>query len=965
MAWRRLIVYDADTMTPERWQRVRRILDRALELRGDERSAFLLEACGDDAILRSDIETLLRADACGGLPLDAPVEKYADALVGEIADGAPASDTAIGRRVGPYRLVREIGRGGMGVVYLAERDDGQFEQRVAIKLLPPGLDTAERERRLRSERQILASLEHPNIARLLDGGVTADGLPFLAIEYIEGMPIHRYCDKRRLGIKQRLALMLGVCDAVQYAHRKLIVHRDLKPANILVTADGQVTLLDFGIAKLLDPEADAPDTPLTRTGMRPLTPEYASPEQVRGEPITTGSDVYQLGVLLFELLTGQRPYRFDTRSPAEAERVICTQVPPRPSGVVRRSSPERGKAGRLRATTPERLERSLRGDLDAIVLMALRKEPERRYASAAALAEDVRRHLAALPVTARPDSLSYRARKFVHRHAVGVAASLGVLLLVGGTVSIYTYRLAQERDRAEQAAEDARLEERKTRQVAEFVTGLFNVANPDRSEAADLTARDLLDRGADRIESGLTGQPLVRASMLDVIGLAYSGLGLYDRARPLLDTALALRRQHLGDESAEVAESLGHLGTVLHRQGDLEGARRHHRQALAIQQDTAGADSRQLVEVLTNLGWVEEEDANYQSARRHLERAVAIHDRLDGPEDASFARTLYMLASVHRRLDDYQHAVRLYVRALSVLEQELGPDHINVARIVDGLAMTKHALGEYDEARQLYERSLRITKAQLGPDHPEVATAAANFSVFLKRVGEFRRAMELYEQALRIEEAALGPENPYISYTLLGLGRLYLQLGQYDRAKPYIERAATLRRAGYGARSSRYAGPLLTLGKIALRTGNPKEARRLLEQALEIQREAQPDATVNQAPAMVALAELAVYTGDPARCEHLVRQALAAVGDTFSGFEGPGVAEARSVLGACLTALGRYQEAETSLVAALEIQQSVDDQFKRDTLKHLATLYDEWGRPAEATRYRQLLQRMPSPQEML
>lgn len=358
-------------MTPERWQRVRHILDRAFELRGEQRTAFLLEACSGDAALKAEIEALLRAEEQGGLPLDSPVADYADALIAEMADGASEPDPAIGRQVGPYRVVREIGRGGMGVVYLAERNDGQFEQRVALKLLPPGLDSAERERQLRGERQFLASLEHPNIARLYDGGVTAGGLPFLAMEYVDGVPIHRYCDEHRLGIRHRLALLLRVCDAVQYAHRKLIVHRDLKPANILVTGDGEVKLLDFGIAKLLNPGAGGAEAPLTRTGLRPMTPEYASPEQVRGEPITTGSDVYQLGVLLFELLTGLRPYRLNARSPADAERVICTQVPLRPSLAVRRSSPEHGEASRVRATTVARLEKVLRGDLDAIVLMAL------------------------------------------------------------------------------------------------------------------------------------------------------------------------------------------------------------------------------------------------------------------------------------------------------------------------------------------------------------------------------------------------------------------------------------------------------------------------------------------------------------------------------------------------------------------------------------------------------------------
>src|SRR5262249_37724962 len=389
-------------MTPERWEQVEEIFNAALDLPVDERGAFLSEACGDDLSLRKQIEYLIKCHEQAGAFIETPAEIH-DSLLPDCHPVTLQPDAMVGRQIGVYRLVREIGRGGMGAVYLAVRADDQYQKRVALKLIRRGMDTKDILRRFRHERQILASLNHPYIAQLLDGGTTEDGLPYFAMEYVEGQPITNYCDTHKLTIAERLKLFRQVCEAVQYAHQNLVVHRDLKPSNILITADGAPKLLDFGIAKLLNPELSAQTIEPTVTALRLMTPEYASPEQVRGEPVTTASDVYSLGVVLYELLTAHRPYRLKSRSPHEIFRTVCEIEPERPSAVINRVETTTSDDGatlvsltpeivsRAREEQPEKLRRRLQGDLDNIVLMAMRKEPQRRYAMVNQLSEDIRR----------------------------------------------------------------------------------------------------------------------------------------------------------------------------------------------------------------------------------------------------------------------------------------------------------------------------------------------------------------------------------------------------------------------------------------------------------------------------------------------------------------------------------------------------------------------------------------------
>ena len=518
-------------LSPSRRAEIEEVFERALDLDPARRGAWLSDRCAHDAELRTEVEALIAAHESPVGILERRLTPATTALAVE-----PLRD----RRIGPYRVVRELGRGGMGVVYLAERDDGEFRREVAIKLLRNSPDAEELHRRFIAERQILASLSHPHIAQLLDGGTTEGELPYLVMEYVDGLPITTYCDRHGLDIAARLRLFVDVCRAVNSAHQNLVIHRDIKPGNILVTAAGQVKLLDFGIAKLLNPGMSGMSVPHTRTAFRVMTPEYASPEQVRGEPLTTGSDVYALGVVLYELLAGRRPYQIRTGAERELHELVCEREPERPSTWAKRpQSPDDREAptpaaiASARGASPDRLQRMLAGDLDAIVMMALRKEPRRRYGSAELVAEDIERYLGGLPVHARHPSRAYYLGKFLRRHRT--AASLGaiaVLSLVASTaVAVNQSAMARrERDRATVALTQARQALSESDETTSFLAGLFdaNVRAPGNTTPG--TTEELIARGMGQIEQ-LGNRPVVQARMLEGMGRIYQNSGRLSDAK--------------------------------------------------------------------------------------------------------------------------------------------------------------------------------------------------------------------------------------------------------------------------------------------------------------------------------------------------------------------------------------------------------------------------------------------------
>ena len=680
--------------SPDEWRQLFSAADQALDLPTELREEFIAQRSADDPALGAGLRALL-ASAEGVSPLDTPAAALAAPLVTELSrepDVLPVS------RIGPYRILEEIGRGGMGAVYLAERDDDQFRKRVAVKLLPAwSAKDAHRVRRFVEERQILAAFEHPDIARLLDGGVTADGLPWFAMEYVDGMPIDRYCDTHSLTIEQRLALLRRVCAAVAYAHRNLIVHRDLKPGNILVDADGGVKLLDFGIAKLLGGEAG---TELTQTADRVMTPLYASPEQVRGEPVSTASDVYALGVLLHELLTGRDPYRLPSRAPYEVAHAILEREPERPSVSVGRggSGYDVETVARARATTPARLRRRLDGDLDMIVLTALDKDPARRYRSVEQLEVDVQRHLTGLPVGARGDSRLYRARKFVRRHKAGVAVGAAFALVVVGfaiLTGVQAVRIRAEADRV--ASERAAAQS-----AVDFVSRAFQGAVPSPSEGRGLGSREYLDIAAAAIDSALPEQPGARAKLMFELGRVYHRLGVADSAQHFLEASLTLQRSLHPAGHPDIAATLNALGEVLVDRRDVRGADSAFNEALSLRRRLLGATHGDVARTLNGLVAVRRRQGRASDAEGFARKALAIDSQQPGDNRAGKAQSLRSLAQVLADRGEDAEAQRLYQESLSLLRQVHPEEHPDIAGTMFDLAAALRHSGDTAQADSLF-----------------------------------------------------------------------------------------------------------------------------------------------------------------------------------------------------------------------------------------------------------------------
>jgi serine/threonine protein kinase/Tfp pilus assembly protein PilF len=732
-----------------------------------------------------------------------------------------------GTRIGPYAVEREIGRGGMGAVYLAARADGQFQQRVALKVLRPGMETEEVERRFAQERQILASLHHPSIARLYDGGVTPEGRPYFVMELVDGLPIDAYCDRRQLAVEDRLRLFIAVGEAVQQAHASLVVHRDLKPTNILVTERGEVKLLDFGIAKLLEPGPELDTVPATRTTARVMTPEYASPEQVRAERVTTASDIYQLGLLLYELLTGLRAYRLRERTLAELERAICDTQPPAPSAALVASGEPGpggwtpGAAARLRATSPERLRRRLAGDLDTIVLTALRKEPERRYTTAEQMVDDVRRHLAGLPVRARPDRLLYRAGKFARRHGRGLAAAATVALALSGLIVFYTARLAIERDRA-------RREAAKAVQVSRLLTDLFTASDPYATPEKAPGVRGLLDAGAARIHEELASQPDVLAEMETVLGKVYSRLGAYDKAQPLLEDALVRGRRAYGREPLSLAETLNDLGVLRRDKGDAAAAVPLLEEALAIRRKLLGSEDKDVAVTLVELARAYEDRGWLARAEPLLRESLAIRRKRLGEEHGETAVSLNDLALLLWERGDLAGAEPLLRQALAIDENRFGEGHTSVASALGNLALVLSDEGRSAEAEPLLRRALAIQRRALGDKHPSLATWLNNLAHTLRERGDYDGAEARIRQALAIARPAYGDAHPLVALFQVNLARVELARGRPALAEPLLRQSLGCFRRVAAPGDWRIAVTESLLGSALTALGRYPEAESLL-----------------------------------------------------------------------------------------------------------------------------------------
>ncbi len=824
------------------------LLESALDLDADQRSAFLAAQCGEDGEVRREVEAYLRAE-----------QRMGDFISKPIFSLRPRPGMSPGTQIGAYRVVREIGRGGMGTVYLAERSE-PYAQQVAIKVLKRGMDTDEIVRRFENERQILADLEHPNIARLLDGGTTSDGLPYFVMEHVEGEPIDRYCDARGLTVTDRLELVRVVCSAVHFAHQNLVVHRDLKPTNLLVTADGVPKLLDFGIAKILKP-GGAPELTRTLGDLRLMTPDYASPEQVRGRSITTASDVYSLGVLLYRLLTGRSPYDFEGREEAESARVITEIDPPRPSDAVGHEQVRTngGTGSETPAMSwgedsePKRLRRRLRGDLDNIVLMAIRQEPERRYSSVAELSEDLRRHLEQLPVAARKDTLRYRAEKLWRRHTLGVLAAAGVALLVVGFTLVLFFQLEKtelQRDRAEL--------------LLDFSVELARSLDPARAGPEQPAKEDVLAKIAGQVRSGFGDQPRDRALLHDRIGRIYSSLGLYEEARPMLEEALAIRRRTLAAGDVQIAESLQNLALLLLRMGDGEVAEPLLREALEIERRQLGEEHPARARGLNDLATILKSRAEWAEAEVLFREALALKRRIHGDEHTDVVTGLNNLGEVLLRQQRPAEAEPLLRQALELGRKLLGEEHPSVGKYLQNLAVSLERQGDYPGAEAFHRQALALKEAQLGGEHPSVAFGLNNLAFCLQATGKLGEAEPLYRRALGILRERLGEEHGNVAIVERNLASLLVLRGEAASAEELARRAlATMERANLPP--WRVPDARSVLGHSLLAQGRFVEAEGLLLDSDARIREALGEESKYAVDAAARVAELYRAWGKPPR----------------------------------------------------------------------------------------------------
>jgi serine/threonine-protein kinase len=818
---------------PTRWKRIADRLDELLDLGPAERSARLAALPPEDADLREELERILAADSEDrpGV-LDQEVQELAEPLF----DSDEAPGTPDGHRIGPYRVIGRLGRGGMGEVLLAERADGDFEQRVALKVVPGDGLRPDHAERLRQERQIPARLRHPNIAALYDGGVMETGAPYFAMEVVEGVPIDEYCTAQDLSENDRVLLFDAVCRAVHYAHRNLVIRRDIKPSNVMVTNDGTVKLLDFGIAKLVD-VGDA-----TRTQHRFLTPAFAAPEQLRGEPTSTATDIYALGALLHELVAGHRPDR----------------------------------------DTAVELKRRSRGDLDLILDKALREDPDDRYATAEELRLELERHRESLPVSARPPSTSYKLKKFVRRNRLAVAAASTAIAAVLGFsvwISVLYARSEAHRARAVEAEASTAREAETLRRVTEFLTELFERASPAVSHGEDVTARDLLDAGAARIDEELDTEPDVRATLQLTMAASYRWLGRYEEALQLAESAAGNRRQAFGDGSAGLAEAQAEIGWLQVRLGRYDEAEATNRDVVRTLEAAHGPDHPDVAEGWSALGATLFEAGRFGESEAAMRKALEIHERAAVPDPRAIALAssdlgatmlatgrydeagelfahaidahtaagdtthpalatyLSNLCDVRRGQGRLEEAEALGLRALDVAIRTMGEDNVEVAERHNSVGLLYHQLGRYDEAERHFLRSIELFRANLGDDHPKVVWAMDNLAAAYVDAGRLDDADALCEEVVRQSAISVGEESVYHGVVRLTMATLREAQGRWLEGGDLREQALPLYEAEFGRDHPTVANRLRPLAENRRRLGRPDEAEAHLRRALAIYEE--------------------------------------------------------------------------------------------------------------------------------
>lgn len=896
-------------MPNQNWQKIKHIFSDALDLDTIEREKFINEACGKDDDLKKEVLSLLAAHENPG-PLDNSPEDLKKSLYTRFEN-----KKIRGGKVGPYKIIEELGHGGMGSVYLAERDDGQFDQRVALKLLRTSFISDTQNQRFLAERQILASLVHKNIAHLIDGGITQNRQPWFAMKHVEGLPIDKYCDKNKFTVNERLELFKDVCNAVQFAHQKLIVHRDLKPSNIFVENDGTVKLLDFGIAKVLKPDdiLNGP-MPVTKTGLLPLTPAYASPEQIRGESISTASDIYQLGVLLYELLTGCTPYNVSGRSPSEIEHIICESIPTRPSTAVTmvsdlNSAKTRHEISSARNADPKELQRLLRGDLDIIVLKAMHREPKRRYESAGHIASDIQNYLTGKPADAHPDSIAYRARKFVQRHKIGVASSAAILLLLIGYAITITYHS----QRTQAALAQAEQETSKAEQVTDFLISMFEASDPAESLGDTVTAGLLLERGILQAEQ-LDEQPEIQAKMFNVVGQVYSRLGQYRDAEELLRRSLSLQEELYRDIHPDIASTKVQIATAYHFLGNYGEAESLIREALAEQNELLEPDDPEVASTLSTLGGILMGIGEFEEAEATLRDALERQRSIFNTDNLDVSETLNILGLVLNRKGDLEGAATAMREALEIRKNLLSELDPRVTMSLNNLAMLLRKKEDFEGAESAYREALSLKRSIYDEYHPSIAVTVNGLGLLMQDMNRFNEAEPLFREALDMYRATLDEHHLRIGETLNNLGNVLESMDRLHEAEEKIRESRKILKSGLGKTHPFVAYPTIGIARILMKTDRPKDAEPLIREAIEMRQNAYP--------------------------EHHDE-----------------VLEAKIMLSSCLISVGSFEEAESKLLDIFTLIEDINEMSKNreKTLRQLVQLYNEWNKPAKVEEFKNLL----------
>ncbi len=817
-------------MSAERWDRLEALFDTVIELPPIERRQKLDEACTDDPALRRAIESLLEADAeAAGFLGRAAADRVIDPIDGDPAGEPKAELEQDLASLGTFRLLHRLDHGGMSAVYLAERSDQTLRRPVAIKILRDRANGRDARRRLRLEGRILAGLDHPHIAKLHDGGTTPAGRPYVVMEWIEGSPIDEYCARNELTVAERLTLFRKVCSAVHHAHQNLIVHRDLKPSNILVTSAGEPKLLDFGIAKLLGAAAEATLAEPTVAWMRVLTPRYASPEQVRGQPITTASDVYGLGVLLHHLLSSGMPHTFDDLTLEAIADLLDEAEPSLPSeALVALPDAEREKQARSCRTSTDALVRTLRGDLDTIVQKALMRAPPRRYETAAALASDLERWATGRPVKARHAHLSYRVGKFLRRNRWTVTALTLLIAVLGGValgVGLQNRSLRAARDQL------AQLNQRNEQVLLLMADAFRSATADDETSARNLSVFESLERVRPSLGERFASDPRAHVSVLSTIGKIYHGLGLYEDAQGVLSSARDLATDHLGRDHVETAMIMAALGASLRESGVYDKARVIGREALTLVEAGTPADDPRRIEPLNRLATTHCAFGDYDLAEPYAEAALKLARRRP-PGASLLVDVLAVRAQIHDRLGQRERAAQLYQESIETLNRSMPAGDRREGTLTSNLGVTRWRLDELVDARRLFARALALQEKELGTHHPNLMPTLYNLSRVLEALGEPAAALGPAERTRDLLRT-VQPESPRVVLLGVSTARLRHALGEHEAALQALRQTLESGRNRHGDHPYVGRGELLA-GEILLALGRQQEARHALEQAIRI-----------------------------------------------------------------------------------------------------------------------------------